>query len=145
MKRATISLENGQTVEIELFEREAPGTVANFEALANRGFYDGLTFHRVVYGFVAQGGCSEGTGRGGTTPIPCETLNNPHKHVRGTVSMAHSGKDTGSCQFFIAYSAQPHLDGRHTAFGRVISGMEHVDRLKRGDRMVKVEVRDSND
>lgn len=94
MKQASIRLEQGQFIELELHEQEAPGTVANFEKLANSGFYNGLTFQRVVRGFVAQGGCPEGTGRGGTDKIPCETQNNPHKHVRGALSMAHFGPNT---------------------------------------------------
>jgi len=140
MKMGSIELENGNRIVIEFFEREAPGTVANFEKLANSGFYDGLAFQRVVKGFVAQGGCPDGTGRGGTDKIPCETEGNPHKHVRGAVSMAHFGPGTGSCQFFICYGEFDYLDGWHTVFGRVASGMEHADSLKRGDKMRRVKV-----
>ncbi len=142
MKQALIRLEQGQMIEIELYPQDAPGTVANFEKLANQGFYNGLTFQRVVQGFVAQGGCPEGTGRGGTDKIPCETENNPHKHVRGSLSMAHFGTNTGSCQFFICYDTFDYLDGWHTVFGKVISGMEHVDALQRGDLMKEVKVWD---
>ncbi|WP_053371933.1 peptidylprolyl isomerase [Paenibacillus sp. FJAT-27812] len=142
MKKASITLAKGQVVDIELFDQDAPGTVANFEKLANQGFYNGLTFHRVVRGFVAQGGCPDGTGRGGTEKILCETANNPHLHERGVLSMAHFGTDTGSCQFFISYDKHDYLDGRHTVFGKVTSGMEHVDALKRGDMMQNVKVWD---
>lgn len=141
MKTAKITLESGGEVLIRLFEEAAPGTVANFEKLANSGFYNGLTFHRVIPGFVAQGGCPYGTGTGGPGyTIKCETEGNPHKHVRGAVSMAHAGKDTGGSQFFICYDAFPHLDGVHTVFGQVIEGMEHVDRIRQGDKMAQVEV-----
>ncbi|MGQ7276712.1 peptidylprolyl isomerase [Brevibacillus thermoruber] len=141
MKKALITLENGNQIELELFDQEAPGTVANFEKLANSGFYNGLTFHRVIPGFVAQGGCPYGTGTGGPGyTIKCETEGNPHKHLRGSLSMAHAGKDTGGSQFFICYDSFPHLDGVHTVFGRVTKGMEHVDAIKQGDRMEKVEV-----
>ncbi|CAJ1002909.1 MULTISPECIES: peptidylprolyl isomerase [Bacillales] len=141
MKKALITMENGNQIELELFDQEAPGTVANFEKLANSGFYNGLTFHRVIPGFVAQGGCPYGTGTGGPGyTIKCETEGNPHKHLRGSLSMAHAGKDTGGSQFFICYDSFPHLDGVHTVFGRVTKGMEHVDAIKQGDRMEKVEV-----
>jgi peptidyl-prolyl cis-trans isomerase B (cyclophilin B) len=142
MKKGSITLANGQDVVLELYDQDAPGTVANFEKLANRGFYDGLTFHRVVRGFVAQGGCPDGTGRGGTDKILCETKSNPHRHIRGVVSMAHFGTNTGSCQFFISYDEFDYLNGWHTVFGKVISGMEYVDALKRGDKMLEVKVWD---
>lgn len=141
MKKATITMENGNKVVIELFDKEAPGTVANFEKLANEGFYNGLTFHRVIKGFVAQGGCPHGTGTGGPGyTIKCETAGNPHKHVVGALSMAHAGKDTGGSQFFICYDAFPHLDGVHTVFGQVTEGMEHVNAIKQGDKMASVVV-----
>lgn len=141
MKTATITMENGNKVVIELFEQEAPGTVANFEKLANEGFYNGLSFHRVINGFVAQGGCPHGTGTGGPGyTIKCETAGNPHKHVVGALSMAHAGKDTGGSQFFICYDAFPHLDGVHTVFGQVTEGMEHVNAIKQGDKMASVVV-----
>jgi len=141
MKKALIEMENGDRIVIELFPNEAPGTVANFEKLANEGFYNGLKFHRVIPGFVAQGGCPYGTGTGdaGYT-IKCETDNTPHKHVAGAVSMAHRGRDTGSCQFFIVHEPQPHLDGVHTVFGQVIEGMDAVYRIKQGDVMKEVTV-----
>ncbi|GAX91590.1 peptidylprolyl isomerase [Effusibacillus lacus] len=141
MKKGRITLKNGGEVIIQFFPEDAPNTVANFEQLANEGFYNGLKFHRVIKGFVAQGGCPLGTGYGGAGyTIKCETEGNPHKHIRGALSMAHAGKDTGSSQFFIVYEPQPHLDGVHTVFGQVIEGMEHVDSIKQGDVMEKVEV-----
>lgn len=141
MKKAKISFENGEAIVLELFEGDAPGTVANFEKLANTGFYDGLNFHRVIPGFVAQGGCPNGTGMGGPGyTIKCETEGNPNKHVKGALSMAHAGKDTGGSQFFICHDAFPHLDGVHTVFGQVIEGIDTVDRIKQGDVMKKVEV-----
>lgn len=141
MKKGQITLENGNNVVIEFFPNEAPNTVANFEKLANQGFYNGLNFHRVIPGFVAQGGCPSGTGTGGAGyTIKCETKGNNNKHVKGALSMAHAGKDTGSSQFFICYDAFPHLDGVHTVFGQVVEGMEHVDAIKQGDKMKEVKV-----
>jgi peptidyl-prolyl cis-trans isomerase B (cyclophilin B) len=140
-KYATIEMEKGGVVKLELFEKDAPGTVANFEKLANSGFYNGLTFHRVIPGFVAQGGCPIGNGTGGPGyTIKCETEGNPHKHVRGVIAMAHRGKDTGGSQFYITYDAFPHLDGVHTVFGKVIEGMEVVDEIQQGDKMKEVKV-----
>lgn len=140
MKKGRITLDNGKEVEIE-FHPEAPNTVANFEKLANDNFYNGLTFHRVIPGFVAQGGCPHGTGTGGPGyTIKCETAGNPNKHVPGALSMAHAGKDTGGSQFFICYDSFPHLDGVHTVFGKVTSGMEHVNAIKQGDKMKEVKV-----
>ncbi|MGG3873355.1 peptidylprolyl isomerase [Brevibacillus laterosporus] len=141
MKKGQITLKDGNKVVIEFFDKEAPNTVANFEKLANEGYYNGLNFHRVIPGFVAQGGCPHGTGTGGAGyTIKCETQGNPHKHVKGALSMAHAGKDTGSSQFFICYDAFPHLDGVHTVFGQVIEGMEHVDKIQQGDKMEEVKV-----
>lgn len=140
MKKATIEMDRG-TITIELFEKEAPGTVANFTKLISEGFYDGLSFHRVIPGFVAQGGCPNGNGTGGPGyTIPCETAGNPKKHVRGSLSMAHRGPNTGGSQFFIVYEPQPHLDGLHTVFGQVIDGMDLVDDIVPGDCMNKVTV-----
>lgn len=141
MKIATLVLENDKAVEIELFEKDAPNTVANFEKLSRQGFYDGLTFHRVIPGFVAQGGCPNGDGTGGPGyTINCEI--NPNLHERGSVAMAHAGPNTGGSQFYICYAPQPHLDGVHTVFGKVISGMEHVDALKNGDRIKTIKIED---
>lgn len=141
MKQATIEFDNGEVIEIEMYEEAAPNTVANFEKLANDGFYDGVIFHRVIPGFVAQGGDPTGTGAGGAGyTIKCETEGNPHKHVAGSLSMAHAGKDTGSSQFFLVHERQPHLDGVHTVFGQVTNGMDTVLRIKQGDEMKKVRV-----
>lgn len=139
--KGSITLENGAEIRIEFFPDEAPITVKNFQKLANEGFYNGLTFHRVIPGFVSQGGCPHGLGTGdaGYT-IPCETENNPHRHVPGAVSMAHRGKDTGSCQFFIVHEPQPHLDGVHTVFGQVTEGLEHVTAMTQGTVMKEVKV-----
>lgn len=141
VKKGSIELENGNKVIIEFFDKAAPGTVANFEKLANSGFYNGLNFHRVIPGFVAQGGCPIGNGTGGPGyTIKCETAGNPHKHVKGALSMAHAGKDTGGSQFFICYDSFPHLDGVHTVFGQVVEGIEYVDKIKPGDKMKEVKV-----
>ncbi|WP_217592707.1 peptidylprolyl isomerase [Cohnella sp. GbtcB17] len=138
-KQATIKLANGNEVVIELFDKDAPNTVANFEKLANTGFYNNLSFHRVIPGFVAQGGCPNGNGTGGPGyEIDCEI--NPNKHERGALAMAHRGKNTGGSQFYIVYSPQPHLDGVHTVFGKVVSGMEHVDALRGGDKFESISV-----
>lgn len=143
MKKAIIEMDYGNIV-IELFEKDAPKTVANFEKLIKEEFYDGLTFHRVIKGFVAQGGCPNGTGTGGPGyTIPCETKGNPHKHERGSLSMAHRGPNTGGSQFFIVYEPQPHLDGVHTVFGKVIEGMDVVDQIKPGDKMNKVTIEEN--
>ena len=130
----TITMENGDVMKGELYPEIAPNTVNNFISLANKHFYDGKIFHRVIPGFVSQGGCPFGNGTGdlGYT-IPCETANNPHRHVTGALSMAHRGKDTGCCQFFIVHEPQPHLDGVHTVFGRVTSNMEAVRAMKNCD------------
>lgn len=138
-KQATITMEDGKVIKIDLFDQDAPNTVANFEKLVNEGFYNNLTFHRVISGFVAQGGCPKGTGTGGPGyTINCEI--NPNKHERGTLAMAHAGRNTGGSQFYICYQPQPHLDGQHTVFGKVVEGMEHVDEFKGQDRISKIEV-----
>lgn len=139
MKGTIILEKNDAIVELELFDKEAPGTVENFKKLANDGFYNGLNFHRVIPGFVAQGGCPNGTGAGGPGyTIKCETANNPHIHEVGALSMAHAGKDTGGSQFFICYDSFPHLDGVHTVFGKVVSGMDSVFDIKQGDRIKEI-------
>ncbi|WP_370572593.1 peptidylprolyl isomerase [Methanomethylovorans sp.] len=140
MKKATIETEKGNIV-LELFEKDAPKTVENFEKLIKQGFYDGLTFHRVIPNFVIQGGCPKGNGTGGPGyTIKCETKGNPRKHGKGALSMAHAGKDTGGSQFFITHSPQPHLDGVHTVFGQVIEGMDVVNKIKPKDVMKKVTI-----
>lgn len=133
--QAKLILEKDDTeIIIELFEKEAPGTVDNFVKLIEKGFYNGLNFHRVIPGFVAQGGCPQGTGTGGPGyQIKCETKGNPHIHEPGALSMAHAGKDTGGSQFFIAHDHFPHLDGVHTVFGKVTSKIEDVLNIKQGD------------
>lgn len=137
---ATIIMKKDQAqISIELFEQDAPGTVENFKKLATDGFYNGLTFHRVIPGFVAQGGCPIGNGTGGPGyTIKCETDGNPNKHVVGALSMAHAGKDTGGSQFFICYDSFPHLDGVHTVFGQVVGGMEDVFAIQQGDMIESI-------
>ncbi len=138
--QAVIETDKGRMV-LDLFPNEAPGTVANFAKLAQQGFYDGLTFHRVIPNFVIQGGCPKGDGTGGPGyTIPCETDNNPHKHVRGSLSMAHAGRDTGGSQFFICHSPQSHLDGVHTVFGQLVEGFDVLDAIKAGDHMTQVTI-----
>lgn len=140
-KQATIELENG-TIELELFDADAPKAVANFEKLAKDGYYNGLIFHRVIPNFMSQGGCPDGKGSGGPGyTIPCETSGNPHRHEAGSLSMAHRGKDTGGSQFFICHAPQGHLDGKHTVFGKVTSGLELVTAMKGGETMKTVTVR----
>lgn len=128
---------------IELYPDEAPGTVKNFISLIEKGYYNGLTFHRVIPDFVIQGGCPKGDGTGGPGyTIKCETKGNPHKHQRGSLSMAHAGKDTGGSQFFICHSPQSHLDGVHTVFGRVVEGLDVVDKIRKNDHMIKLTVQE---
>ncbi len=126
---------NKGDIEIELFENDAPIAVANFVSLVEKGFYDGITFHRVLPGFMAQGGCPEGTGTGGPGyNIPCECHQPDYRrHFRGSLSMAHAGRDTGGSQFFLTFLPTSHLDGRHTVFGRVIDGMDVLAKLQRRD------------
>jgi peptidyl-prolyl cis-trans isomerase B (cyclophilin B) len=138
LTRAVMTTSKGD-ITIDLFPKEAPNTVANFYVLASDGFYDGLAFHRVIPGFVAQGGCPEGTGAGGPGwVIACETKGNPHKHKTGSLSMAHRGKDTGGSQFFLVLAPQPHLDGVHTVFGQVSGGLEIMQDLEAGDEIKSV-------
>ena len=137
---ATISTEKGNFT-VELYSQQAPGTVENFVKLANAKFYDGLTFHRCIPNFVIQGGCPDGTGRGGPGyNIKCETVGNPHKHVRGALSMAHAGKDTGGSQFFVVRQPQPHLDGKHTVFGQVTDNVDLVDAIAEGDKIISITI-----
>ncbi len=130
---------NKGDIVLELFEDEAPNTVANFVSLVDSKFYDGLKFHRVIAGFMAQGGDPKGVGSGGPGyRIKCECYRKDrHKHARGVISMAHAGRDTGGSQFFITFDETPHLDGKHTVFGKVIKGMDVVDKLKQGDKIEK--------
>ena len=143
-KLGYIKMANGAQLEFELYPEYAPGTVANFEKLANEGFYNGLTFHRVIDGFVSQGGCPHGNGMGGPGyTIKCETEGNPLKHKPGALSMAHAGKDTGGSQFFIVHASQPHLNGVHTVFGQVTSELYPIRAMKNGDVMEEVKVYDA--
>lgn len=149
-KQATIETTKG-TLVVELFPAEAPKTVANFEQLANSGFYDGIKFHRVIPDFVVQGGCPHtkdgkgpvGTGGPGWT-IPCETAGNPHTHEVGALSMAHAGRNTGGSQFFLVLSQANtrHLNGVHTVFGQVRQGLELLPTMVQGDTMTSVRVAD---
>lgn len=136
-----IVMANKEVIPFELYEEDAPITVANFVKLIKEGYYNGKTFHRVIPGFVSQGGCPYGNGTGdlGYT-IPCETKGNPHRHIEGAMSMAHRGKDTGCCQFFIVHEPQPHLDGVHTVFGQVTGNMKAVKAMHNGDVMESVTV-----
>jgi peptidyl-prolyl cis-trans isomerase B (cyclophilin B) len=135
-----ITLDNGQEIRLEFYPADAPRTVENFVTLARKGFYNNLSFHRVVPDFVVQGGCPKGNGTGGPGyTIPAEF--NTQRHVRGTVAMARSQHpDSAGSQFYICYGPTPHLDGNYTVFGKVTSGMEHVDRIKQGDRMKSVTI-----
>lgn len=142
MKKAHIETEKGVMV-LELFEDDAPNTVANFVKLANDGFYDGLTFHRVIPNFVIQGGCPKGDGTGGPGyKIKCELDGEKQYHDRGVISMAHAGRDTGGSQFFICHSRAntAHLDRNHTVFGKVIENIDVIDAIRQGDKMIKVSI-----
>ncbi len=140
--RVTIETEIGD-IEIELYPEYAPKTVNNFVFLAKEGFYDGVIFHRVISDFMIQGGDPTGTGRGGPGyRFEDEFKDNPLKHDTGVISMANAGPDTNGSQFFITHSPQPHLNGRHTVFGKVISGQEIVDSISQGDSVVKVTVQE---
>lgn len=145
IKFAVIKTEKGDMI-CELFPDEAPQNVLNFATLARSGFYKGLTFHRVIPNFVIQGGCPYGTGTGGPGwRIKCECDNQKHKHIRGTLSMAHAGRDTGGSQFFVCHSAQPHLNGVHTVFGQVINdeGLNVLDAIKAGDKIIDIQIKES--
>ncbi|MCP4762737.1 MAG: peptidylprolyl isomerase [archaeon] len=130
-------------LKIEFYPEHAPGTVKNFLDLTKKGFYNGLTFHRVIPNFVVQGGCPKGTGTGGPGyQIKCETQGNPLIHKPGALSMAHAGTNTGGSQFFIVLTreATKHLDGQHTVFGQVIEGIELINNIQGGDKMTDVSV-----
>jgi peptidyl-prolyl cis-trans isomerase B (cyclophilin B) len=127
----------------ELFQHNAPGTVENFKKLADQGFYNGLSFHRVIPNFVIQGGCPKGDGTGGPGyTIPCETQGGNQRHERGVLSMAHAGRNTGGSQFFICHSRDntAHLDGNHTCFGKVYTGLDVLDSILPGDRIIEITV-----
>jgi peptidyl-prolyl cis-trans isomerase B (cyclophilin B) len=137
MTRAIMETEKG-TINLELFDLDAPNTVKNFTDLVQKGFYDGLTFHRVIPDFMIQGGCPKGDGTGGPGyRIKCEI--NSNKHLAGTLSMAHAGPNTGGSQFFICHSPQPHLDGVHTTFG-LTKDMNVVNAIRKGDKILSVKI-----
>jgi peptidyl-prolyl cis-trans isomerase B (cyclophilin B) len=140
---ATIETERGD-IELELFPQHAPNTVNNFVFLAREGFYDGVKFHRVISNFVIQGGDPAGTGSGGPGyRFADELIGNPLKHEKGAISMANAGPNTNGSQFFITHSPQPHLDGKHTVFGKVTKGQEVVDAIRQGDQILKVTIQES--
>lgn len=146
-KFALIHTEKGD-MKLALFGDEAPQTVCNFAQLAKSGFYRGLKFHRVIENFVIQGGCPHGTGVGGPGyEIACECDNQTHKHLRGTMSMAHAGRDTGGSQFFITHAPQPHLDGVHTVFGQIDlndkKSLKTLDSIKQNDKITDIEILES--
>ena len=131
---------NKGAIVLELAEDDAPNTVANFVSLAEKGFYNGVVFHRVIADFMIQGGDPTGTGRGGPGYVIADEFSPRLRHARGVLSMANAGPNTGGSQFFITHVACPHLDGKHAVFGRVIEGMDVVDSIRQGDRIEKVTV-----
>jgi peptidyl-prolyl cis-trans isomerase B (cyclophilin B) len=140
--QAKIKTEKGDMVA-DLYTADAPNTVANFAKLIKDGFYDGLTFHRVIPDFVVQGGCPDGTGAGGPGySIDCELDGDNQYHDRGVLSMAHAGRNTGGSQFFICHSRNntSHLDRNHTCFGKVIEGVEVIDDIRGGDKILSMEI-----
>ncbi|MFY7735079.1 MAG: peptidylprolyl isomerase, partial [Bacteroidia bacterium] len=140
MKKAEIHTDKG-VMKIEFYEQDAPNTVANFIKLAKEGYYDGVTFHRVIPNFVIQGGDPTGTGAGGPGyKIDCELTGGNQYHDRGVLSMAHAGRNTGGSQFFVCHSREntAHLDRNHTCFGKVVEGVEVIDAIRQGDVMNKV-------
>jgi peptidyl-prolyl cis-trans isomerase B (cyclophilin B) len=138
--RIRIETDKG-VITLDLSPQHAPKTVNNFVFLAREGFYDGVIFHRVIANFMIQGGDPTGTGRGGPGyRFEDETKGNPLRHGTGVISMANAGPSTNGSQFFITHAPQPHLDGRHTVFGKVTAGQDVVDAIQQGDRIVKVEV-----
>jgi len=145
MTTATLTTQYGN-MKIEFFDKDAPITVDNFVRLAKSGFYDGLTFHRVIPDFVVQGGDPTGTGAGGPGySIKCELTGDNQYHDRGVLSMAHAGRDTGGSQFFICHSRRntSHLDRKHTCFGKVTEGVDIVDQIRQGDKIEKIVVHES--
>ncbi len=141
--QAVIETDKGN-IELELYPEHAPETVNNFVFLAREGFYDGVSFHRVINDFMIQSGDPTGTGQGGPGyQFEDELEGNPLKHETGVISMANAGPNTNGSQFFIAHSPQPHLNGNHTVFGKVIAGQDVVDAIRQNDRMIKVEVKEN--
>ena len=146
---AKVTTEKG-VIYLKLFVDEVANTVSNFATLAKDGFYNGINFHRVIPGFMAQGGCPNGTGTGGADwAIACETSADKQVHNRGTLSMAHAGKDTGSSQFFICFVPCPHLDGGHTVFGEIQendeASFEVLDSIRQGDKIESIEILEQRD
>ena len=144
-KFAVITTDKG-AINVSLYRTKAPQTVANFVHLAREGYYDNLNFHRVIAGFVAQGGCPNGDGRGGPGwRIVCECDNQDVKHKKGTLSMAHAGRDTGGSQFFICFAPQPHLDGVHTIFGDLHGkdSFKVLEKIKQGDKIKSIEIKEA--
>jgi peptidyl-prolyl cis-trans isomerase B (cyclophilin B) len=142
MKKAIIHTEKGD-MTVEFFDKDAPLTVANFVKLSEDGFYNGLTFHRVIPNFVIQGGCPNGIGNGGPGyRIKCELDGGNQYHDRGVLSMAHAGRDTGGSQFFICHSRQQtaHLDRNHTCFGKVVEGVDVIDLIQQGDKINSIDI-----
>lgn len=140
MKHAEIHTAKG-IMKVNFFEKDAPKTVANFISLAEKGYYDGLNFHRVIPNFVIQGGCPDGTGAGGPGySIDCELEGDNQFHDKGVLSMAHAGRNTGGSQFFICHSREntSHLDRNHTCFGKVYDGVEVIDNIREGDKIEKI-------
>lgn len=145
MTTATLTTQYGD-MKIEFFDNDAPITVDNFVRLAKSGYYDGLTFHRIIPDFVVQGGDPTGTGAGGPGyNIKCELTGDNQYHDRGVLSMAHAGKDTGGSQFFICHSRRntSHLDRKHTCFGKVTEGVDIVDQIRQGDKIEKIVVHEA--
>lgn len=141
--RAVIETSRGG-IELELYPQHAPKTVNNFVFLAREGFYNDVSFHRVISDFVIQGGDPTGTGRGGPGyTFPDEVKGNPLKHETGMISMANAGPNSNGSQFFITHSPQPHLNGRHTVFGKVVSGQEVVNAIQQGDIMLSVTIHEA--
>jgi len=142
MQKAEIHTSKG-VMKLNFFEKDAPGTVANFVKLSKSGYYNGLTFHRVIPDFVVQGGCPDGTGMGGPGyTIKCELTGDNQYHDRGVLSMAHAGRNTGGSQFFICHGRKntQHLDRNHTCFGKVYEGLEVIDAIRAGDVIEKIEI-----
>lgn len=138
--QASVETDRG-TIELELYPEHAPKTVNNFVFLAREGFYDGVVFHRVIPNFMVQGGDPTGTGTGGPGySFEDEVRGNPLRHETGVISMANAGPNTNGSQFFITHGPQPHLDGRHTVFGKVTSGQDVVDAIRQGDAIRQVTV-----
>ncbi|HET7126699.1 MAG TPA: peptidylprolyl isomerase [Lysobacter sp.] len=136
---ATFDTDRGP-IKLELYPDKAPLTVANFVNLARRGFYDGLSFHRVIADFMIQGGCPEGSGRGGPGYRFEDETGNGVRHERGVLSMANAGPNTNGSQFFITHVATPWLDGKHTVFGKVVEGLDVVDAVRQGDTIKSVKI-----